>query len=187
MGEEEDEQNGEEFEVVDAENISVKPSDVKEQSEENDNKIADDNIQKNEMQIASKVSKRTQIKPQFKEIKARSKFDIMRHGLGKMMKTTKKMVANNLKRNKRSKSSSEWENAISDATKAFHAKTLKAASFQLNAIKKESEKTKSSCQQSVNSLHQSTIRMNKANQNIKSFCCDADDDSQNKLGWMFEI
>ena len=178
---ESDENNAEEFEIVETKKVkeTMMQSNIAAY-----NKSVLENEPKKQPKIVKKPQNKpnmqTQYKPQFKEIKARSKFDIMRSGFGKMIKSTKKMVEKNFKPKKRSK----WENAIYDATMLFHEKTLKAASFDLNAIKKESDRTKSDCQQSVNDLHQSTIRINKANNNLKSFCTDTE---QYKLKWMFEI
>ena len=107
-------------------------------------------------------------KPQLKEVKSRSRMDQMRSGLGNMLKSGKKMVEKNFNAPTRGK----WEHAIHEATATFHDKTVKAVSCNLSAMQKQTERCKSECEQCINHLHDARVNIQKANQNLESFCDD---------------
>ena len=156
---------------------------TKDKTENNDNKgNIDDTKQNEEMKDGAVIKKKTSMasiliakgkgrgkskaKPQFKEIKARSKFDIVKVGFNRMLKSGKKMVKKNLKQKKRG----IWENAIYHTTTVFHEKTMKAISVNLQSFKKQTEKSKGQSQQSVNGLYEATGQITQANKNILAFC-----------------
>lgn len=111
-------------------------------------------------------------KPQLKEVKSRSKLDIVRSGIGmgfgNMLKSGKKMVEKNFNAPKRGK----WERVIHEATTAFHEKTVKAVDSQLSKMTKQTEKCKSECEQCITHLHNARVSIQKANQNLVAFCDD---------------
>ena len=157
--------------ITNTNDIDSKGNDInnnESKNNENGNENMKGNTTKYEMmksQFLSKSKPKKKKKPQFFEIKARSKFDIMKVGFNRMLKSGKKIVEKNFKQRKHG----IWENAIFDATTGFHEKTFKSISINLNTIKKQTEKSKSQCQQSVNDLHFAKGQIQKSNKTLIQF------------------